>query len=1566
MKLKLRTILGRRASTVGLNLAVAMTAAGGTITKDNNTVDLSAPLSWVGGTIPTATDLARWDATVTAANAVSLGADSSWLGIQILNAGGPVTIQVTNSLSLGSAGINLAAATVDLTLAPTNAGPSLNLVADQTWDITAGRTLTVSPAFAVQSNTSLTIAGSGNLVGAGPWQIGAAGAPGTIHHRGGSWSSAQTNSVLLLGNSAVVGNPGVGNYHLNGGTIALSGSQELRLGCQSASGNGTLTITNGGISSSTTNTLLRIGFANGATGVVHQAGGTVTIGQVDCAAVNPNASGTLQVSGGNFRLNKLNAGNFSGATGNIIVSGGALTVSNAFNLGVLGAGSLTVSNQGWLNLYGAGTVGSSFSGSAGTLDLSGGVLNLATGTAALTVGSRGVIRADGGAISNGHSGSITIAAPMTLGPGGLAMAGLSGGTRNVTLSGRLTGVGGFTTSLGGNCNIYFTGSNGFTGPINIKAGYFHNSGAYAVPVGCNVTNNAQWAMDRSVTLGSFSGSGSIFRDGGQGAATVTVGYNNAQGDYSGNIGEGTGSPLALTKIGSGAFVLGGTCSYTGNTTVSNGMLLVNGTLRASAVDVRGGALGGGGVISNNVNFAPGAQALFSDTTTLSIAGSLIASGNTIQLSLSSNVPAGYFLLATCGSGAIGAFHPTPVIMSGSFAPGTTNYFISTPNDRQIWLVVQSANPTVPPTGQLDWPSNQFLPKFPPSANLIEVIDCTGIGGALSDLFVSLQGIVNRSQPSILCISGGAEEGKLTWVQNHNLNYRFNSGYNLLGQHLGLFSGLVVTDPAVPDTLNLATTIAGITNGLICDPSLLDLLTNAPYSLPIVVDLRGRFTTPYQVYGYLYTNYWNQCTKRVIVGLQPGNHGNLRDYCVAVKAACVWLNPGSVTADATALIPFVSSMKPAASVWMGWVPNENNDVAWLSQYGIPVLASDYYLNGSLYSGIHTPIEVPPIPPAPPLQNKIYVSFFLSDGDNIAFMQHKMRSLWKDSARGSVPIGWTTSPLACDIDPGMLNYYWSTATTNDCLVSGPSGAGYAKIEHWSAAHATAFVAASAPYMQEGGQTVITVWDSLSTANGRIYGTNCPALAGLIDHGGGYYTTTNKGKVPAMGLVAGANYAGQVTNLIAGITNTAAGWNGTTPRFIPVQGSGWDITPSELLTVANALDSRFVVVRPDTLFLLYRQSQGQPVQPAPAPTNLKAVRRFNGSITLTWAGTTDASRYKIARATSSGAEVIIATTVTNVFTDSGLDADSTYYYRVATENLVGIGPFSSEIAVQPQPPVAGSYAAAVRSANPLAYWPLNETAGIFAYDHANGNDGVCTGGYALGLPGIPNGGLAAATNTGVYFDGATGKVIIPGGPFNLSNTLTITAWVKVTNTPSHFSGVVGRGDNSWRMSVNTSGRPGANVAHVYGDATAPNSIVSTNWRMLAYTYSGFAGVTNNAVLFVDGVPAVTNTIGAFPGNFSDVWIGGSPDYGNGRILQGGIAQVAVFTNALSRSQVLSLYNVGIGNLPSVALTSLPAGQLQLTWTGGTLQQTTNLAGPWTTNAWTSPRVIAPTNAQLFFRVQ
>src|SRR5260370_5440095 len=491
-------------------------------------------------------------------------------------------------------------------------------------------------------------------------------------------------------------------------------------------------------------------------------------------------------------------------------------------------------------------------------------------------------------------------------------------------------------------------------------------------------------------------------------------------------------------------------------------------------------------------------------------------------------------------------------------------------------------------GGLDWPTNRFLPSFSTPAATIDCIDVSSATGSEADLFASLEGIGNRAQPRIACVYSSAEEGEFTWVNLHNLAYNLINGYSAVLKYETNVAGLVVTDTNQPDTLNLATPIAGLNNELICDPRLLATLTNAPYNLAIKDDLRGKFSNRYQVYQYLYTNHWPQCTHRIIAGMEINGHGHLRDYLVAVQAAAVWLNPG-VAGDASALAPFLSGMAAVGGVYMGWWPDEAAGLGWIAQCGIPVIASDWFDNASLFGGVTPPIAIPPIPPPPPLQNKVYVSITLSDCHNVQYMQHHMKVNWVNAARGKVPMGWTAQPLAADLDPAMLNYYWSTATTNDCLVAGPSVAGYTRLNFWGPANLAAYTQASNPYLQRSGMTSITVSLSVSRAAGAAFAASCPTLLGGNDFGDGSYATNDE-TLPIIGFPANANYSSTATNLITGITNAAAAWNGSAPMFIAVQGSGWNITPADCQTIANSLNTNeYVVVRPDHLFLLYRQTAG-----------------------------------------------------------------------------------------------------------------------------------------------------------------------------------------------------------------------------------------------------------------------------------------------------------------------------------------------------------------------------------------
>jgi hypothetical protein len=314
--------------------------------------------------------------------------------------------------------------------------------------------------------------------------------------------------------------------------------------------------------------------------------------------------------------------------------------------------------------------------------------------------------------------------------------------------------------------------------------------------------------------------------------------------------------------------------------------------------------------------------------------------------------------------------------------------------------------------------------------------------------------------------------------------------------------------------------------------------------------------------------------------------------------------------------------------------------------------------------------------------------------------------------------------------------------------------------------------------------------------------------------------------------------------------------------------------------------------------------------APTGLRAVPGF-GLINLSWASSANAANYYVARSTSEGAETVIAETSSTNYVDTRLVEGTTYYYVVWATNSLGQSAASAEIASMPLVPTVGSYQAALLANHPLAYWPLNETNGQTAFDLVGGDNGTYLGGFQLAQAGLTKGGFGSPSYA-AGFDGRSGYVDIPEGPLNLTNAMTAVVWVKISTTPTHFSGIVGHGDSSWRVTIDSSGHPSANDDSG-NDASSSTSIVGTNWHMVAYTYSGVSAASGNSLLYVDGVLKATSTATVSTGDGLDVWIGGSPDYGNGRMLAGNIAQVSVFANTLSASQLLALYAVGT-NTPHV----------------------------------------------------
>ncbi|NSL88332.1 T9SS type A sorting domain-containing protein [Chitinophaga sp. Mgbs1] len=464
------------------------------------------------------------------------------------------------------------------------------------------------------------------------------------------------------------------------------------------------------------------------------------------------------------------------------------------------------------------------------------------------------------------------------------------------------------------------------------------------------------------------------------------------------------------------------------------------------------------------------------------------------------------------------------------------------------------------------------------------------------LFSSLKGIVNSTRPRLFSYEGDAfAEGPYTWMQSLGLTWTEHTDrWALITKYRSEVSGLIVYDPACTATVNLATMLAKNRKALIASPSLVARLTAAPYNLPVLLDLRGQYTSNLQVYQALYNTWWPALDHRLLIGLSPEAHqGSLREYATALGAAVIWLDP-RVTGESELLNRFLSSM-PAGATYMGWWPEEASGITRASGYGIATIASDYATNLTVHSGMPRAIHIKPVPPRPLLKNKIYVAFILSDGDNLQFVEHLMRKLWNNPDRGSVPIGWTLSPAMVDAMPGALNFYHQSATSNDNLISGPSGYGYVYPNYFPDQQTlNQFVARTEAYNKKAGFKIITIWNTITGGInqnvGESFASYAPSLLGLTAQNTGGPLSIYHQQLPGMPL--SCNYCTGEQAMKDAIASASAGWNGASPRFIIIQAQPWqDVKPTNFRNVMNSLDTNHIVVRPDHLFQLLREKNGLP---------------------------------------------------------------------------------------------------------------------------------------------------------------------------------------------------------------------------------------------------------------------------------------------------------------------------------------------------------------------------------------
>ena len=186
-----------RAALLATSIGLIVASHAADRIKQNNALNLNDPGSW--DTPPGVSDVGLWGATVTGANTVALGADLSWDGIKVASPGGLVTINAGNTLTLGTAGIDMSAATANLTMAnPVTLGTA------QSWNVGTGRTLAANGA----------IGGAGTLTKSGPGTL-TLSATNTFNN-----GATISDGTIIAGNASAFG---TGTLTLSGGTITTSG-----------------------------------------------------------------------------------------------------------------------------------------------------------------------------------------------------------------------------------------------------------------------------------------------------------------------------------------------------------------------------------------------------------------------------------------------------------------------------------------------------------------------------------------------------------------------------------------------------------------------------------------------------------------------------------------------------------------------------------------------------------------------------------------------------------------------------------------------------------------------------------------------------------------------------------------------------------------------------------------------------------------------------------------------------------------------------------------------------------------------------------------------------------------------------------------------------------------------------------------------------------------------------------------------------------------------------------------------------------------------------------------------
>jgi autotransporter-associated beta strand protein len=724
------------ASTLNLNSPTALGATASTFTLNASNVVLDNTLGQA--------------LTMTANNPIAFSAAATALTFAGTNG-------ANSNLNLGTGAVTLAAAT---TLSVTNAAASLTLGG------------TITGAFNIVKNGAGTL--SLGTINTATGTVAVNGGRLNVAGNGGTFTGAVTvngaTSVLTSSNATPNGTATGGVFGVASGTlganikqITISNGGTFRAG---------VTWDFNNVSGTAPGNGYQLVFGTGGGFIETPAGITLTLNDGTSAGGTAAASANYLANTGTTSITKIGLGQLTLAnqslfTATVNLNAGLTVLTGADTLGVaansvsvasgaaLSAGNITMTRQNPLTLSGAGlasapagalTATASTFTWVGPITIASGGATIGGGGGALTLSNTATINATAGNLTLATgAGALTVNSTISLGASPNVLT-VSHGAARLTTAGVISGTASVVVNGTGNGDWIPSGAHTYSGNTTVNAGSQIAIPISSVGIGAGVTSGpfgtgtlilnggamrggtgGVFTIGNTVTLQANS---TFYTTGGErtlnfaGPVTITGATRTLTSTvgttvpgttivFQGAIGDG-GNTLGIVKAGAGNITFGGANTYTGGTTVNDGMLLVTGSLANTAAlsVVPTAATGATLSFINNAantpaNFSSLSLGSATGTTSLGLdlgtasdtiatpAASTVSNAIVFHLNASAGFAAGNYNLITAASGltAGGATYNL-----GTVPGGYTYSFNNT--DSQVQLNVAAA-----PAGNRYWRGN---------------------------------------------------------------------------------------------------------------------------------------------------------------------------------------------------------------------------------------------------------------------------------------------------------------------------------------------------------------------------------------------------------------------------------------------------------------------------------------------------------------------------------------------------------------------------------------------------------------------------------------------------------------------------------------------------------------------------------------------------------------------------------------------------------------------------------------------------------------------------------------------